>query len=138
MTKDLWISIPVKDIDRAVAFYTAIGFILNPHYPQTAQSASFFIGTKPFVLMLFDDQTFLHLSGNAIANTVAGTEMLISVDADTREEVDVYAAKAEEAGGTVFGKPSEVQGWMYGCGFTDPDGHRWNALYMDMARMPKN
>jgi len=26
---------------------------------------------------------------------------------------------------------------MYGCGFTDPDGHRWNALYMDMSKMAK-
>lgn len=137
MTKDLWISIPVKDIDRAVEFYSAVGFTPNPHYPQTAQSASFFIGTKPFVLMLFDDATFSHVSGHAVSDTHAGTEMLISVDAETREEVDAYASKAEQAGGIVFGKPGEVQGWMYGCGFTDPDGHRWNALYMDMTRMPK-
>ena len=23
-----------------------------------------------------------------------------------------------------------------GCGFTDPDGHRLNALYMDRSKMP--
>ena len=24
---------------------------------------------------------------------------------------------------------------MYGCGFCDLDGHRWNILYMDMSMM---
>jgi uncharacterized protein len=26
---------------------------------------------------------------------------------------------------------------MYGCGFSDPDGHRWNPLFMDMSKLPK-
>ena len=34
--------------------------------------------------------------------------------------------------------PAESQGWMYGCAFADPDGHRWNVLYMDMSKMPGN
>jgi hypothetical protein len=24
-----------------------------------------------------------------------------------------------------------------GCSFSDLDGHRWNALYMDMSKMPE-
>ena len=35
-------------------------------------------------------------------------------------------------------KSAEVQGWMYGSGFTDLDGHRWNLLHMDMSRLPKS
>jgi predicted lactoylglutathione lyase len=36
--------------------------------------------------------------------------------------------KAVRVGGSVFSKPIEQGGWMYGCGFSDPDGHRWNVL----------
>ncbi len=46
------------------------------------------------------------------------------------------ARKAIEAGGG-FGQPAEIQGWMYGCGFADPDGHRWNVLFRDMSKLPK-
>ncbi len=45
--------------------------------------------------------------------------------------------KVEFAGGSIFGKPSEIDGWMYGAGFADLDGHRWNLLYMDESKMPK-
>jgi len=61
---------------------------------------------------------------------------LISIDAESREEVDEWAKKVTAAGGNVFAQPAENQGWMYGCAFADLDGHRWNVLYMDMSKMP--
>ena len=62
-------------------------------------------------------------------------EVLLSIGADSREEVDQLAKKAAEAGVTVFSEPGG-EGWMYGAGFADLDGHRWNVLYMDGSRMP--
>ena len=53
------------------------------------------------------------------------------------DEIDQLAKKVASAGGTVFAPPGENQGWMYGFAFTDPDGHRWNALHIDMSKMPK-
>jgi len=47
------------------------------------------------------------------------------------------AQKAIEAGGKSNHKPREMDSWMYGCLFTDPDGHSWNVLYMDMSKMPR-
>jgi predicted lactoylglutathione lyase len=46
--------------------------------------------------------------------------------------------KAVKAGGSIYGEPGYSQGWMYGAGFADLDGHRWNVLYMDMSKMPKD
>ena len=61
--------------------------------------------------------------------------MLISVGVEKKQEVDELAKKAVAAGGTVFGQPGGND-FMYGCGFIDPDGHRWNALYMDTTKAP--
>ena len=58
--------------------------------------------------------------------------MLLSIDAQSKEEVDAMVQKAIEAGGTSNHKPSEMKGWMYGCVFTGIDGHKWNVLYMDL------
>jgi hypothetical protein len=65
------------------------------------------------------------------------TKVLLSIDAESKAEVDELTKKATKAGGTVFGEPAEHQGWRYGCGFTDLDGHRWNVLYMGMSKMSK-
>lgn len=84
------------------------------------------------IVMLFPESTFKSFTRNELADTKQGTEVLLSIDAQSRAEVDEMVHRAVEAGGTVFAEPHD-QGWMYGAGFTDVDGHRWNVLYMDIV-----
>ena len=84
--------------------------------------------------MLFPETTFKSFTGNELADTTKVTEVLISIDAQSKEEVDALVAKVVHAGGTIYSNPSE-QGFMYGAGFADLDGHRWNVLYMDMSKI---
>jgi len=136
-SNDIWLNLPVKNVQKSAEFFKKIGFTLNSGFPVSDDSASFMIGDKQIVLMLFAEASFERFTQTKTADTKAGSEVLFSIGAKTKEEVDNYAKNAEAAGGTVFGKPSDNAGWMYGCGFTDLDGHRWNALYMDMSKMPK-
>ena len=136
MAQDIWLNLPVKDLARSAAFFTAIGFARNPGPANSENSASFTIGEKKVVLMLFAQDVFSGFTGNALSDTTRGTEVLFSLGADSRAQVDDIAQRAKSAGGAVFGEPRESHGFMYGCGFCDPDGHRWNVLYMDPARMP--
>lgn len=136
MTKQIWISLPVRNIGRTTAFFKALGFTQTPHGNSEA-SVGFMIGDHNFVVMMFLEQVFKQVAQTQVADTTMCTQMLISIDAESRLEVDAIAQKVEEAGGTVFSPPGESQGYMYGCGFCDPDGHRWNVLYMDVEKMPK-
>ncbi|MFJ7934386.1 VOC family protein [Sporosarcina sp. NPDC096371] len=138
MTKQIWINLPVKDIKKSRAFFTKLGFSHNTEHGNQDDSAGFFIGDKNVVIMLFTEPTFKMFTRNEITDTRQSTEVLFSIDAESREEVDEMAKKAVEAGGTIFGEPEEQQGWMYGCGFADLDGHRWNVLYMDLSKMKTN
>ena len=137
MTKELWINLPVKNVKKSSEFFASIGFTPNSHYPKTDQSSSFFVGSKNIVVMLFAEPAFQGFTQNKIADTKQSTEVLFSFDAESRDEVDQLAEKVNAAGGIIFAKPGENQGWMYGFAFEDLDGHRWNALYMDMSKMPK-
>ena len=137
MSRELWLNLPVREPERAKEFYKQIGFRLNEQYVSQDSSFSFFVGDNQVVLMLFPESTFRGFTGNAVADSGQGTEVLFSLGANSRDEVDDLALKAERAGGTIFSKPGEQGGWLYGCGFADPDGHRWNALYMDMSKMPQ-
>ena len=135
MAQDIWINLPVKDLARSTAFFTNIGFVRNPGPGSAEHSASFITGGKKVVLMLFDQEVFSGFTAHPVADTNKGTEVLFSLGADSRSQVDEIADRAKSAGGTVFAKPSESNGFMYGCGFCDPDGHRWNVLFMDPTKM---
>ena len=137
MTKDLWINLPVKDLAKSKAFFKALGFSFNEKSGTVPDfMACLLVGNKS-VVMLCEEPAFKGFNQFPITDTKTSSEVLFSFDAESREEVDELARKVTEAGGVVFGKPSEHQGWMYGCGFSDLDGHRWNILYMDYSKLPK-
>lgn len=136
MAKDLWINLPVKDIKKSMDFFNSIGFSFKDG--TTKEMAAMEIGEKKAVVMLVDEKRFERFSQHKVTDTESSSEVLLSFDAGSRDEVDELAKKVEEAGGTVFSKPAENQGWMYGCAFTDLDRHRWNVLYMDQSTMPSN
>jgi predicted lactoylglutathione lyase len=137
MAQDIWLNLPVKDLARSVTFFIAMGFARNPGPGNSEQSASFTIGEKKVVLMLFAEEVFAGFTMHALSNTSKGVEVLFSLGADSREQVDDMANRARSAGGTVFSEARESNGFMYGCGFCDPDGHRWNVLFMDASKMPR-
>ncbi|MEW9698412.1 VOC family protein [Paenibacillus sp. SI8] len=136
MTKELWLNLPVKDLNNSKAFFTALGFSFHPRHVNSNEMAGLVIGEKNVLIMLFPEQTFKNFTRNELVNTQQASEILISIDAESKEEVDELLKKVVIAGGTVFSEPHD-QGWMYGAGFADLDGHRWNVLYMDMSKIPE-
>lgn len=134
MTKQIWLNLPVKDVAKAKEFFWKIGFSFNEQH-DTPTSTCMVVGERHFVVMLFEESVFAGFSQNGITDTNSGSEVLISIDAENREEVDELAQKVKDAGGTIFSEPVESQGWMYGFGFADLDGHRWNVLFMDFSKL---
>ena len=135
MIKQFWINLPVKDVSKSKAFFTQLGFSLNAEHGNTEHSACLLIGDKNVVVMLFEETMFKNFTQHDVTNTQQSTEVLFSIDAESREEVDDLAQKVAEAGGIVFSKPATHQGFMYGCAFTDLDGHRWNILHMNTPEL---
>ena len=135
MIKEFWINLPVKDLKNAMEFYSKIGFSFNPQHANSGNSACMLIGEKKNIIMLFEEKTFMGFTNTAIADTKISNEVLLSIDAQSKEEVDAIVQKVLDAGGKSNHKPQEMKSWMYGCLFTDLDGHRWNVLFMDMTKM---
>jgi len=136
MAQQIWLNLPVKAVAASKEFFKKIGFSFNEEH-DTPSSTCLLVGEGNFVIMLFEESLFATFSQNELTDTKTSSEILISIDAANKEEVDALARKVEEAGGTVFAPPAESQGWMYGCGFADLDGHRWNVLYMDFSKLSK-
>ena len=134
MTKHIWLNLPVNNVEKSKKFFINIGFSFNEEY-SNEHSACMLVGEKNFVIMLFEENIFTDFSQNKLTDTKTSSEVLISIDAESKEEVDALAQKVQEAGGNVFAAPAESRDWMYGCAFADLDGHRWNSLFMDFSKL---
>jgi predicted lactoylglutathione lyase len=136
LPKDYWISLPVKNLKKSKEFFEKIGFSVNENYVNGIHNVQLAIGEKEVYIMLFENHVFESFSKNNINNAEKSTEILFSIGVETKEEVDEIFKKAVANGGKSFANPENVDG-MYGCGFCDLDGHRWNILYMDIAMINK-
>lgn len=129
-TKKVWANLAVEDVERTHEFYTSLGFRVNGEFPNKYELASFLVGEDDFAVHFFSKERLKSSMGGEIADLTQGNEVMFTLSADSREEVDEWAKAVEKAGGNLFSKPQNIQGnnW-YGCGFSDPDGHKWNVFY---------
>lgn len=134
MSHELWVNVPVKDVEKSKEFFYNIGFSIDTEHASPVCVGLKF-GAHNFMVMLFEENTFKSFTKTNLTDTKESSEVMFSFSAGSKEEVDEMAQKVKAAGGTVFAEPEEIQGWMYGFAFTDLDGHRWNQLYMDKSRM---
>lgn len=132
--RNLYLNLPVADLDRSVEFFGALGFTLNPEFSdETAAGMSI---TEQIFLMLHTHASFARFTpGKRIADATRDAEVLIALDAPDRTGVDETIERAVAAGGSEYGEAMD-HGWMYYRAFQDPDGHIWEILHTDMSRMP--
>ena len=123
MATKLFVNLPVKDLGRSQAFFTGLGL---DFFGQTGDMASVIISEHTQV-MLLAEPTFASYARNGVADAAAQTEMILVLGVETREQVDALADQAQAAGGEPVGAPRD-DGWRYQRGFTDLDGHHWEAL----------
>jgi len=129
MIKQFWINLPVKDVKKSKKFFGKLGFSFNPNMSDDETFVCLLAGSKDVPIMLFEESAFKGSTQNKLTNTEQSTEVLLSIDAESKKEVDTIAQKVKAAGGKVYSTSAESQGRMYGFGFIDLDGHRWNILY---------
>lgn len=137
MAQDFWFNLPVKDVKKSTQFFTEIGFKLNEQFANSYEAASFFIGSKNVVMMLFLIGTFKTFLQHSVTDTLTSNEVLFNIDVESLEKANELADVIKKSGGVIVSEPAWHQGWMYGFTFCDLDGHRWNVLHMDMSKLPK-
>ena len=86
--------------------------------------------------MLLTHAKFKIFTPKEIADATKDCHVLLSLPCESREAVDGIVSKAIAAGGSKVHEPGDY-GFMYQCGFYDPDGHGWGVLWMDPAAVQK-
>jgi predicted lactoylglutathione lyase len=126
MKQEIIFNLPVKNLDKSKAFFTALGFRINPQYSN--EQAAFMDIVGGVHIMLMTEGFFQSLINKPVVNATEANEVIICLMCDSREEVDSLIAKAT-AGGARIPHPPEDHGFMYDQGFEDLDGHLWNLVW---------
>jgi len=130
MSKLIFVNLPVHDLDRAVAFYEAIGAEKNEQF--TDHTAACMVFSETIHVMLLTHDKFRQFTPKKIADAREVSEVLICISADSRDAVDAMVNKAPAGGGRTDPGPTQDYGFMYGRSFEDPDGHIWEVMWMDV------
>ena len=133
MSKQIFVNLSVKDLNKTIKFFTKLGFKFNPKF--TDENATCMIIGKNIFAMLLVERFFKTFIKKEIANASKTTEVLLALTAENREEVDEMINKVIYAGGKET-REAQDHGWMYGRAFEDLDGHIWEIFYMDESKMP--
>ena len=134
MATQIFVNLPVKDLNKTIAFFTRLGFTFNPQF--TDENATCMIVGKDIFVMLLVEKFFKTFTSKDICDTAKDAEAIVALSAESREKVDEMISKVTEAGGKESRKPQDL-GWMYGRGFQDIDGHLWEIFYMDESGAKK-
>jgi predicted lactoylglutathione lyase len=128
MARKIFVNLPVKDLNRSVEFFTALGFTFNQQF--TDETATCMIVSDDIFVMLLTEAKFKSFTPKEICDTTKSTEVLVCLSCGSRAEVDDMVGKAVAAGGSTYNEPQD-HGFMYAHGFQDPDGHIWGLVYME-------
>ena len=125
--KKIWANLAVSDLDRTTRFYTSLGF---KHNGMAKELTSFLFGNNDFVIHFFIKDHLKSAIKGELTDPARANEIIFTLSADSREEVDQWAIEVEKAGGSLVSKPEAFGAGYYGFVFADPDGHRFNVFYM--------
>ena len=127
MSTHIFITLPVADVPRSLAFFKALGFSSNPQF--SGDAAACIVISEHIQIMALTHSKFRELSLKDICDTSKALEVLHSLTCESRAQVDDLVRKAIAAGGSTI-EEAQDYGFMYHHGFVDPDGHCWGLNYM--------
>jgi uncharacterized protein len=134
MISKIFVNLPVKDLDKSMAFFKAIGFSFNPQF--TDKTAACMVMSEDIYAMLLTHDKIKQFTGKQIADAHKTTEVLTALAVESKAKVNELVEKAIQAGSKEPRQPQDY-GFMFARSFEDPDGHIWEVFWMDPAHVQK-
>jgi len=133
MSKQIFINLAVKDLQKSMAFYAALGFSNNPQFSD--DTAKCLVWSENIYLMIMTHDKFKNFATKPLADTKSNLAGLFSLSVDSMDEVNKIVNQGLKAGGT---EPTEMKdyGFMQQRTIEDFDGHTWEVFFMDISKFP--
>lgn len=133
MAKQIFINLAVKDLQKSMDFYTAIGFTNNLQFSD--DTGKCMVWCENIFVMLLTHEKFATFATKPIADTKLNLAGLFSLSFDSVDQVNNTMTNGLKAGGI---EPTELKdyGFMQQRTIEDFDGHTWEVFYMDITKFP--
>jgi uncharacterized protein len=133
MSKMIFVNLPVTDLAVSTRFYTALGCVRNPQFSDEKASSMQWSDTITFQLLT--RAYFSSFSPKPVADPQQTCQALFALSRDSRDEVSAIADAAAAAGGKADVRAAMDLGWLFNRAFADPDGHVFEAVWVDAEKM---
>ena len=130
MSRMIFVNLPVADLGASMNFYKALGFENNPQF--TDDTAACMVWSEAINVMLLTHAKWRTFTDRPIPPATS-SEVMLAITCDSRTAVDDMNETAAANGGTADINPLQDLGFMYNRNLADPDGHVWEAMWMDMS-----
>lgn len=130
MSKMIFVNLPVADLSKSMALYTALGFTNEPRF--TDDTAACMVWSEAIHVMLLTHDKWKTFTDRPIPSANS-SEVALCLSCDSKDAVDRFADTAGAHGGAADVNPPQDYGFMYGRSTTDLDGHVWEVMWMDPA-----
>lgn len=131
MHTQIYVNLPVKDLDRSMHFFTRLGFSFDPNFTND-KAACMVVSEGGIYVMLLMEAFFKTFTPHPVCDATQSTEVIVCISRDSREAVDEMVRDAVLAGAKTP-RPVVDHGFMYQHGFQDLDGHLWELVFMQPA-----
>ena len=126
--RQIFVNLPVKDLERSKQFFSSLGFGFDAQFSDE-KAACLVIEKDAIYAMLLTEPFFKTFTPRSIADAKRSTEVLVALSCSSDQEVKDLVAKAAVAGGKAV-REAKDHGFMYAHAFEDPDGHIWELVHM--------
>lgn len=133
MAKQVFINLAVKDLQKSMDFYTALGFTNNPQFSD--ETGKCMVWSENIFVMILTHEKFASFATKPIADTKTKLAGLFSLSLESVDEVNRMMTNGLKAGGI---EPNELRdyGFMQQRTIEDFDGHTWEVFFMDITKFP--
>lgn len=131
--KQVFINLPVKDIEKSMDFYTKLGFTINPQFSD--DQAKCMVWSDAIFVMIMSHEKFKTFTNKPIADTKSGLAGLFALSVTSVDKVNEVVENGLSAGGTEP-MPMTDYGFMQLRKMEDFDGHTWEIFFMDPTKIP--
>ena len=135
MAKQIFVNLPVRDLQKSMAFYEALGAVNNPQF--TDATAACMVLSDTIYVMLLTHAKWATFTTKPITDTSRSAQFALALSVEDRPAVDALVAAGAAKGGKADVNPPQDHGFMYQRSIEDLDGHLWEPFFMDISQMPQ-
>ncbi len=129
--KQIFINLPVKDVEASMEFYKQLGFAVNPLFTFDDQKCMVW-GDQIYVML----QTLVMFKSGNVKNIPDPKENVLAtytLPVESLDKVNEIITNGLNAGGTES-TPLIDEGFMQIRNLEDLDGHNWGIIYLDIDK----